>query len=435
MRRHLVALLCTSALAVATPSALWAQTLPIFQRKIDSPPPLNSAQFGFSLGSFNGNLLVGAIEGDSAAYLMNINTGAKLLTLISPDAGNGALSFGGSVIQVGQNIAVGDYEYNSGSNLRDGSAYIFNGATGQLLQTIRDPSPATFNNFSASIQSVAGNLWINSQSGSNGSSGLLYAFNPANGQLLNTITNPEAGAGNWGFGFQILPRQTNVYISALGAPVTGVHAGAVYRYDATTLNQTLKISNPVAQENAQFGFSLAQNNTQLLVGAPNTNTGSNTFVGQAYLFDPDTGALLRTFSNPEPNDFAQFGQSVALFNNLAFIGAPGADLNPGGPGPLDVGAFYVFDVNSGNYLGRIVDPDGQQGHHFSLGFGANGGLDVIGAQLVASDFSAGNGSVYVYSVPESSALILSSIGVVFLLATRWFRWMGRQQIQIQKAAT
>ena len=44
-------------------------------------------------------------------------------------------------------------------------------------------------------------------------------------------------------------------------------------------------------------------------------------VGQAYLFNPDAGALLRTFNDPEPANNVQFGQSVAMINHYAIIGA------------------------------------------------------------------------------------------------------------------
>ncbi len=83
--------------------------------------------------------------------------------------------------------------------------------------------------------------------------------------------------------------------------------------------------------------------SQLLVGAPNYSTTANVQVGQAYLFNPDTGALLRTFNDPEPANNVQFGQSVAMINHYAIIGAPGT-------------AAYVFDANTGAYLAKIVNP-------------------------------------------------------------------------------
>src|SRR4051812_12797846 len=179
--------------------------LPTQVREITSPPPLNSSSFGFSFNEFNGNLLVGADGGNDAAYLMNINTGAKLLTMTSPDAGSGEISFGGSVAQIGQNIAVGDYNYDASSNVvRSGAAYIFNGSTGQPLLTIHNPKPSSFDGFGACIQAAGGNLWINSQSTSSNSKGMIDVFNPSNGQLIHTITNPDIEAETWGFGWNFL---------------------------------------------------------------------------------------------------------------------------------------------------------------------------------------------------------------------------------------
>jgi hypothetical protein len=412
----LVSFLAVMCFAIA-PSGVNAvtATFPTLARQINSPD--GTSDFGFAFNSFDSNLLVGAIGGpNSAAYLINLNTGAQILKVNSPDAGNGEISFGDAVFQVGQNFAVADHEYDVSSSLRRvGSVYVFNGTTGQLVRTIRDPNPATFNGFGATLQTVAGNLWINSQSISSNSSGKVYVFNPTSGQLLNTISNPEPGSGNWGFGFQMLERQGGVYISAIGNPVSGANPGAVYRYDSTTLTQTLKISAPNPQTDSDFGISIAQNDTQLLIGSPNNETNST---GKAYLFDPNTGALLRTFSDPEPKQFDEFGKSVALYQGYAFIGDPDADINPGGTGPQNVGAFYVFDVNSGNYLGRVVNPAGGQNNIFTYGEGANGGLDIIGNSLVAAKYLGGTGSVYVYGVPEPSTITLLTLGAIGLLFAR-----------------
>ena len=162
----------------------------------------------------------------------------------------------------------------------------------------------------------------------------------------------------------------------------------------------------------------------LLVGAPNADLNGKQYVGEAYLFDAATGGLLRTFANPEPAFLAQFGSSVALVGDLAVVGAPGTNINPSPPGANAAGAFYVFDVNSGNYLAKFLSPTPSQNMFFTGGGGQNGGLVAIGNRLVAATelqpvnglFNAGQ--VYVYqAIPEPSGVLLT-LPVAFTMAAR-----------------
>ena len=61
---------------------------------------------------------------------------------------------------------------------------------------------------------------------------------------------------------------------------------------------------------------------RVLIGAPLTDTTAQN-TGQAYLFDPATGALLQTFQNPAQGAFDRFGSSVAPGPSGLLIGAPG----------------------------------------------------------------------------------------------------------------
>lgn len=406
-------ILCCNSLCVLAASPL------TLINEIDSPVPSSSGHFGQSANGDNGNVLAGAPT-QNVAYLMDINTGAPILTVPSPDAGH--VSFGESVIQVGQNFAVSDSDAKFGAKTSAGAVYIFDGATGQNVRTIHDPNVSNESNFGVSLETTPGRLFVSAASQSTSGTGTVYSFNPSTGQLLSTITNPDLGSG-YGFGFDLEADGGRLFISATGAPVSGVLTGAVYRYDATAITPNLKISAPVPQANSMFGWALDHNSTQLLVGAPNFAAGGHSFVGQAYLFDSNSGALLQTFADPEPQDLANFGQSVALIGNYAVIGAPGEDLNPGQPGSTHVGAAYIFNANNGAYLGKIVNPSGGQNNAFAGGSGQNSGLVTIGNLLVAMN-SRNNvsgissaGAVYVYSVPEPTAVVSALLGAAILTAT------------------
>jgi hypothetical protein len=95
---------------------------------------------------------------------------------------------------------------------------------------------------------------------------------------------------------------------------------------------------------------VAVSNDYVLVGAGMDPTWAFAS-GAAYLFNAQTGAYLRTFTNPTPAVVDMFGWSVALSGNNILIGAPGDDTGAG-----DAGAVYLFDALSGALLRTFTNP-------------------------------------------------------------------------------
>lgn len=93
-----------------------------------------------------------------------------------------------------------------------------------------------------------------------------------------------------------------------------------------------------------FGDSVALDGDFVLVGASSDRTLSpddgNLFgVGQAHLFDANTGNLVRTYDDPSPTSGDLFGRSVALNGVYAAVGSPADDtLGP------NVGQAHLFDI-------------------------------------------------------------------------------------------
>src|SRR3954463_9059665 len=106
-------------------------------RTINDPHPEEQRNFGWSVDTFNNNLLVGTYGG--SVYVLNPSTGAEILRLRSPESFG---SFGRSITQFGSMIAVGAPELDISPNVRVGSAYIFDGTTGAPIRTLRNPNPS-----------------------------------------------------------------------------------------------------------------------------------------------------------------------------------------------------------------------------------------------------------------------------------------------------
>ena len=101
-----------------------------------------------------------------------------------------------------------------------------------------------------------------------------------------------------------------------------------------------------------FGFSVSVEGNQVLVGAPHA-TGTRGQTGKAFLFERESGTLLREFAPLSPMGDDLFGLSVSLTPDYVIVGAPK------GKGALrrSVGSVTVFDRNTGASRQVIVSPN------------------------------------------------------------------------------
>ncbi|WP_043996417.1 FG-GAP repeat protein, partial [Microcystis aeruginosa] len=146
------------------------------------------------------------------------------------------------------------------------------------------------------------------------------------------------------------------YLLALGATsLVGVIAPA---QAFTPLSLTKTFNNPTPANFDNFGNSVSLSGTLALIGAYQDDTGA-TDAGSAYLFNTTTGNLLKTFNNPAPASSDRFGYSVSLSGTLALIGAYQDDT-----GASNAGSAYLFDTTTGNLLKTFNNPTAQNGDNF-----------------------------------------------------------------------
>jgi outer membrane protein assembly factor BamB len=105
----------------------------------------------------------------------------------------------------------------------------------------------------------------------------------------------------------------------------------------------LTLRPPDPQPGAGFGETLAVIDGNIVVGEPERSLSAFPFVGQAYLFDAQTGALKLTLVDPEPRDRSSFGKSVAASDGSVFVGR--------------YNRVYAFDAATGGIKLQIDEPD------------------------------------------------------------------------------
>ena len=93
----------------------------------------------------------------------------------------------------------------------------------------------------------------------------------------------------------------------------------------------------------QFASAIALDGNLLAVGHPIDHMAANLALGQVFLYDVTTGALLRTLNDPTLGSNNLFGLSVGVSGNRVVVGAQEA--------------AYVFDAATGNLITHARRPD------------------------------------------------------------------------------
>ncbi len=310
-------ILCMTTL-VAT-AALWNRAAS-GQVLIPNPQATNSGFFGWSVSTAGDKIVVGAVnnvvsgKGAGTAYVLDGATGSVLRTIPNPQPSEGD-QFGSSIATAGGNVVIGSPAHQPPNNA-DGSAYLFDVSTRALLQSFLDPKPrvGTGNYFGRSVALEGSTALIGSPRTDNGSA--VYQFDITSGALLRTYTQP-APASDTEFGNVIAAANGRLAVGSRGGDLTA----AVHLFDTNSGQLIRTIPNPNPAVDDYFGSSLALTDRWLVVGAIQPLTAS----GVAYLFDVSTGGLLRTLSNPSAQQRSEFGYSVFALGDYIIVGAENQD--------------------------------------------------------------------------------------------------------------
>lgn len=263
---------------------------------------------------------------------------------------------------------------------------------GQLLLTFTSPVPAATELLGRGVGITPdGNLLVGCPQDQVGGVpiGSAYEFNRSTGSLIFTINNPSPGAGD-GFGAFVWSTPTKIIVGAHLDSDNGTSAGAAYVFSSTgALLHTLQKPSPAPFD--WFGWSVNAIGENVLVGCRQDDVGA-TDSGSCYMYDSNTGNLIRRFARPTPVAADNFGLSVAgVGTDRVIIGCPGYD----DTGTTDAGAAFVFDL-SGNLIYTLTDP--HKAVNGYMGFLVRG---------IGNDFLVGtNGSGYAYLFSGSTGNLI-----------------------------
>jgi len=370
-------------------------------RTLNNPDPQYSDYFGNSVGISGNVVAVGAYGDDAgasgagAAYVLDATTGAVLQTLTHPTPVE-SLCFGYSVAISGTTVVVGAY-LDDTSAIDAGSAYVFDSATGSLVRTLNNPTPAASDWFGYSV-AISGSIVVIGAHGDDtgaADSGTAYVFDAATGSLRRTLNNPSPAASDW-FGYSVAISSSTAVVGAHGDDTGAADSGTAYVFDAATGNLRRTLNNPSPAASDSFGYSVAASGSTSVVGAFKDDTGG-VDAGTAHVFDGTTGNLRRTLINPTPAPRHYFGSSVALSGTVGVVGASGD-----GDG---AGAAYVVDAVAGTVLRALANPAPANYDSFGHAVAVSGSIAVVGAYGKDTAEATDAGAAYVFNIATGSLLV------------------------------
>lgn len=440
LMRHALLYLSALTAAVALSSSAWSQEL-----TLESPYPSSGGMFGWSLsagydvdGDGISDVAVGAPhEGSDEsghAYIFSGSTGALIhhLASLEPEFGGG---FGASVALIGDvngdgiaDLAVGAAGEDVGPvNYQKGRVYVFSGATGAVIYSLRSPSPEVGGRFGSPVSAlgdVNGDGVNDFAAGSNERNGRVYVIDGPTGAIIYSVASPLPFP-NGRFGLPLAPAHDmdgddipDLIVGDREADNGTIEdAGQVYLLSGATGDLIRTFDNPDPQPHGAFGHSVLFLGDVDNDGTADIAVGSDKNImrrGAVHLMSGATGGVIRTFTSPNSKSNGRFGQSIASTGDLDDDGTPdlviGAN-HESAPASF-AGRVYVMSGSTGAVILTLISPNTQQSGSFGVrvtaigdGSGPPSSRVVVGARYEGASPPppTGHGRAYVFDLAPTTS--------------------------------
>ncbi len=228
----------------------------------------------------------------------------------------------------------------------------------------------------------------------------LLALAPAawSQQYENTKLLPSGGGPNYFFGNKVAICGDTTVIGSFEDDTNGLNAGSAYLFRYSTAAGRMQEETKLLPSDGDpwdfFGNSVAISGDVALIGAY-ADTDNGLWSGSAYVFRYDSGSGSWVEEQKLlPSDGAEcdeFGASVAIYGNVALIGAYGDESY--------LGSAYIFryDPGSGSWQEekKLLASNGEANDLFGCAVAISGGRVLIGARY-ADHNGHDSGSAYIF---------------------------------------
>jgi hypothetical protein len=271
--------------------------------------PIASDSFGQAVAVSGNRVLISAILDDTgasnagAAYLFDATTGALQRTFANPTPASND-QFGNQIALSGNMALIGAAFDDTGAT-DSGSAYLFDLTTGALLRTFANPTPGMNDNFGSSVALSGTRALIGAlQDDASGfNEGAAYLFDLATGNLVNTLLIPSVNGNSEFLGQSAALSDEFAVVGAAFDNSAATDGGAAYVYDPVTGALLQEIFDPAPGLNDRFGFAAGADGDEIVIGAQ-TNRVNNVQIGSFFYYAAPAAV-------PEPSTLAVLAACLA----------------------------------------------------------------------------------------------------------------------------
>jgi hypothetical protein len=335
-----------------------------FSQRLAATDPNYGAEYGGAVKISDDYLVVAAGRADvgttiraGALYIYDqVNNNWELNTkLVASDLNMDA--------KLGMNPTSLDAEGNTivggapGDNGWTGAVYVFSKVAGTWTETqkIVSPNPQAEDAFGIGV-SISGDTMAIGANAVNGGKGAVYIFTKNNSgtwEYAQTLVASD-GVNNDFFGTSVSLTGDQMVIGAYGV---NQETGAAYIFERDSQgiwSEVQKVTGNPSSESTQFGWDTAIQQGYIAVSAPHI---FGLELGEVYFYKRESSgtwveAQIVQGSDTIGEDF--YGWSLAIDESQLMVGAPRQDFDVNGNNEMDsAGAAYIF--NDPNLLGGMAD--------------------------------------------------------------------------------
>jgi hypothetical protein len=281
-----------------------------FQQKLTANDGAAADNFGNQVSISNDTIAIGAKQDDigtnsnqGSVYIFT-KSGTAWAQAAKIVANDGAANdiFGTGFALSGNTLIVGA----NGANLARGAAYVYtgSGANWTLQQKLTASDGLTEDEFGRSVSISGDSVVIGAYGDDNGTinrQGSAYVFVRSGTTWAQQakLVAPDGAATDY-FGFSVAISGNQAVIGANLDDITpNINNGSVYVFvrNGTTWTQQSKLVANDANSGDEFGFSVAIDNGQIVVGADEKNIAQTSSSGAVYVFTDSSTSVVNNRSN------------------------------------------------------------------------------------------------------------------------------------------
>jgi len=290
----------------------------------------------------------GGDSGSAYIFTRSGSTWIQQAKLLASD-GTADDEFGYSVSIDGDYAFVGA-PWDDDNGVDSGSAYIFTRSGSNWTQQAKllASDGANYDRFAGSV-SIDGDYiivgaWYDADNGVD--SGSAYVFNRSGSTWIQQVKLLASDGAAWDeFGYSVSIDNDYAIVGAWGDADNGIISGSAYVFNrsGTAWSEQAKLLASDGANYDRFGWSVSISGDYAIVGASKDDNGVDS--GSAYIFKRSgtnwTQQAKLLASDGAADD--EFGYSVSIDGDYAFVGAPWDDDNG-----VDSGSAYMFHKSGGN---------------------------------------------------------------------------------------